>query len=179
MSRVGKNPVVIPQGVDFSFDGRDISVKGKFGSLTWSVPSDVEFKKNDSGEVEFSPRNQSKLARSLWGTSRATVANMIHGVSEGFVKKLSVHGVGYRAAVQGNLLDISAGFSHPVRMPIPDGLKVQVTDNTQIEISGFDKQQVGQFAATVRSVRPPEPYKGKGIRYADERIRMKEGKKKK
>lgn len=178
MSRVGKNPVTIPAGVEFQVNGRDISVKGKLGSLSWTIPSEVDFTKNDN-EVTFTPRNSSKLARALWGTSRATVANMVYGVSEGFSKKLTIHGVGYRAAVQGNLLDISAGFSHPVKMPIPQGLSVQVTDNTNIEITGFDKQLLGQFAADVRAVRPPEPYKGKGIRYADERVRMKEGKKKK
>lgn len=178
MSRVGKNPVTIPSGVEFQVNGRDISVKGKLGSLSWTIPSEVDFTKNEN-EVTFEPRNSSKLARALWGTSRATVANMVHGVSQGFTKKLTIHGVGYRAAVKGNLLDISAGFSHPVEMPIPQGLSVQVTDNTTIEISGFDKQLLGQFAADVRAVRPPEPYKGKGIRYADERVRMKEGKKKK
>lgn len=178
MSRVGKNPVSIPQGVELQVNGRDISVKGKLGTLNWTIPSDVEFTKTDS-EVTFTPRNSTKNARALWGTSRAIVANMVQGVSEGFTKKLTVHGVGYRAAVKGNLLDISAGFSHPVEMPIPEGLKVEVTDNTNISITGFDKQVLGQFAANVRAVRPPEPYKGKGIRYADERVRMKEGKKKK
>lgn len=178
MSRVGKNPVTIPSGVEFQVNGRDISVKGKLGTLNWTIPSDVEFSKTEN-EVSFEPRNNTKTARALWGTSRAIVANMVQGVSEGFAKKLTIHGVGYRAAVKGNLLDISAGFSHPVEMPIPQGLTVQVTDNTTIEITGFDKQQLGQFAANVRAVRPPEPYKGKGIRYADERVRMKEGKKKK
>ena len=178
MSRVGKNPVTIPSGVEFQVNGRDISVKGKLGTLNWTIPSDVEFSKTEN-EVSFEPRNNTKAARALWGTSRAIVANMVQGVSEGFAKKLTIHGVGYRAAVKGNLLDISAGFSHPVEMPIPQGLTVQVTDNTTIEITGFDKQQLGQFAANVRAVRPPEPYKGKGIRYADERVRMKEGKKKK
>jgi len=178
MSRVGKNPVIIPAGVEFQANGRDISVKGKLGTLAWSIPSDVEFTKTEN-EVTFTPRNNTKVAQALWGTSRATLANMVQGVSAGFTKKLTVHGVGYRASVQGNLLDISAGFSHPVKMPIPEGLKVEVTDNTNIFITGFDKQALGQFAADVRAVRPPEPYKGKGIRYADERIRMKEGKKKK
>lgn len=178
MSRVGKSPVVIPQGVELQVNGRDITVKGKLGTMTWSVHQDVEFSHKDN-EVTFEPRNNTKAARALWGTSRATIANMVQGVSEGFSKKLTVHGVGYRAAIKGNLLDISAGFSHPVEMPIPEGLKVEVTDNTNISITGFDKQKLGQFAADVRAVRPPEPYKGKGIRYADERVRMKEGKKKK
>lgn len=177
MSRVGIYPVNIPEGVDLQVNHREIAVKGKLGSLNWQVPADVEFEHKD-GQVTFSPRNRSKKARALWGTSRAIVANMVHGVSEGFSKKLSVRGVGYRSAVQGNVLDISAGFSHPVKMQIPEGLKVQVTDNTEIEVTGHDKHQVGQFAANVRALRPPEPYKGKGIRYADERVRMKEGKKK-
>lgn len=177
MSRIGIYPVTVPEGVELNINGREVSVKGKFGTLNWSVPSEVAFEQKD-GAVSFEPRNKGKKARALWGTSRAIVANMVHGVSEGFSKKLSVQGVGYRSAVQGNVLDISAGFSHPVKIQIPEGLKVQVTDNTEIEITGYDKHQVGQFAANVRAVRPPEPYKGKGIRYADERVRMKEGKKK-
>lgn len=177
MSRVGIYPVSIPEGVDLQVNGREIAVKGKLGSMNWQVPGDVDFEHKD-GQVTFSPRSNSKKARALWGTSRAIVANMVHGVSEGFSRKLSVQGVGYRSAVQGNVLDISAGYSHPVKMQIPEGIKVQVNDNTEIEITGYDKHQVGQFAANVRAVRPPEPYKGKGIRYADERVRMKEGKKK-
>lgn len=177
MSRIGIYPVSIPSGVELQIDGRSLSIKGKLGTLNWSIPGEIEFEHKDN-EISFKPRNQSKLARSLWGTSRAVVANMVEGVSQGFSKKLIIKGVGYRSAVQGNVLDISAGFSHPVKMVIPEGLKVQVTDNTEVEVTGYDKQKVGQFAANIRSVRPPEPYKGKGIRYHDERVRMKEGKKK-
>ena len=177
MSRVGVYPVQVPESVDFQVTGREITVKGKLGSINWQVPADVEFEHKD-GQVTFNPRNNSKQARSLWGTSRAIVANMVHGVSQGFSRKLIAQGVGYRSAVQGNVLDVVAGYSHPVKMEIPEGLNVQVTDNTQIEITGYDKHQVGQFAANVRAIRPPEPYKGKGIRYEDERVRMKEGKKK-
>ena len=178
MSRVGKSPVTIPSGVDVQFNGREVSVKGKLGTLAWSIPGEVTFEHKDN-VITFAPENNSKLSRSLWGTSRAVVANMVQGVSEGFSKKLTIKGVGYRSAVQGNVLDISAGFSHPVKLDIPEGIKVQVTDNTEVEVTGFDKQKVGQFAANIREIRPPEPYKGKGIRYKDEYVAMKEGKKKK
>ena len=177
MSRIGIYPVTVPEGVEVNVSGQEVSVKGKLGSLTWRVPAEVAFEHKE-GEVSFEPRNKGKKSRALWGTSRAIVANMVHGVSQGFTKKLLVQGVGYRSSVQGNVLDVSVGYSHPVKMQIPEGLKVQVNDNTEIEVSGYDKHQVGQFAANVRAVRPPEPYKGKGIRYADERVRMKEGKKK-
>ena len=178
MSRVGKSPIQIPNGVDVQLSGRDIAVKGKLGALNWTIPSDVNMAMADN-QLTFEPRNQAKATIALWGTTRANVANMVQGVSEGFSKKLKVIGVGYRAAVQGSVLDVSAGYSHPVKMPIPSGISVQVNDNTEIVVSGFDKEQVGQFAANVRKVRPPEPYKGKGIRYVDEQVRMKEGKKKK
>ena len=177
MSRVGIYPVQVPDGVDLQVNGREIVVKGKLGSLNWEIPGDVEFEHKDDS-VSFSPRNSSKKARALWGTSRAIVSNMVIGVSEGFTKKLIAQGVGYRALVQGNFIEIIAGFSHPVKLVIPEGITAQVTENTNIEISGFSKHLVGQFAANIRAVRPPEPYKGKGIRYADERVRMKEGKKK-
>ena len=177
MSRVGKNPVMIPDGVEVQLSGRSLAVKGKLGSLTYTVPSDVDVKVEGKA-IQFTPKSQSKQARALWGTSRATLANMVTGVSTGYSKTLQIVGVGFRAAVTGSNLDLSLGFSHPVKMAIPQGLKVEVKDNTEVTVSGFDRRLVGQFAANVRDIRSPEPYKGKGVRYANENVIMKEGKKK-
>ncbi|MBI1362367.1 MAG: 50S ribosomal protein L6 [Proteobacteria bacterium] len=177
MSRIGKNPVTIPAGVEVTLNGRDLTVKGSKGTLQFAVPADINT--NIEGkEVAFTPRNDAKTTRALWGTTRARVANMVNGVSKGFTRKLQIQGVGYRAAVAGTSLDLQLGFSHPVKMAIPQGLTVQVNDNTEIVITGADKHKIGQFAADVRGVRPPEPYKGKGVRYSDEQVRRKEGKKK-
>jgi len=177
MSRVGKNPVVLPDGVEAMIAGRQITIKGKMGELAYTVPYAVEFKQEEK-EISFAPRNKTKDAQAMWGTARALTANMVQGVSEGFQKKLEIKGVGYRAAVQGNKLNLTVGYSHPVNMDIPQGLQVKVDGNTELTVTGADKQVLGQFCAEVRAVRPPEPYKGKGIRYADEFIFMKEGKKK-
>ena len=177
MSRVGKAPVAIPQGVEVTLNGRDVSVKGKLGQMQFTVPNTIDVKHEDN-TLTFAPRNNSKTTRALWGTSRARVAAMVKGVSEGLTKKLKVVGVGYRAAVQGKVIDIQAGHSHPVKMEIPEGITAQVNDQTEIELKGYDSQVLGQFAANIRAVRSPEPYKGKGIRYVNEHIVMKEGKKK-
>lgn len=178
MSRVGKNPVAIPQGVDVSLNGRALTVKGKLGQLEYTVPMEVNCDVSDS-EITYTPKSEkNKAARALWGTARANTANMVKGVSEGWSKSLEIIGVGYRAAVKGQQLDLNLGFSHPVLMDIPAGLDVKVEGNTNVTISGFDKEAVGQFAANVRKLRKPEPYKGKGIRYAGEHIVRKEGKKK-
>jgi len=177
MSRIGKNPVSIPAGVDVALNGHELTVKGSKGTLQFAVSADIDTKIAD-GEVSFTPRNEAKATRALWGTTRAVVANMVTGVSEGFTRKLQIQGVGYRASVAGTKLDLQLGFSHPVQLDVPEGLSVQVNDNTEVVIVGADRQKVGQFAANVRGIRPPEPYKGKGVRYSDEHVRRKEGKKK-
>ena len=177
MSRIGKNPITIPSGVEVNVNGREFNVKGKNGELSWSIPHAIDFDKTDS-EITFSLRQTTKEARALWGLSRAMVANMVEGVSNGFSKKMEIKGVGYKAALKGKILNLIVGYSHPVDLDIPEGLTVKMEGATALEITGADKQLVGQFAANVRAVRPPEPYKGKGIRYADEHIIMKEGKKK-
>lgn len=177
MSRIGKSQIQIPQGVEVTLAGHDVTVKGKLGQLQFTVPNQIEVKKEDN-VLSFASTDNSKTTNALWGTSRSRVANMVQGVSEGFTKKLQIVGVGYRAAVQGRILDVQAGFSHPVKMDIPEGLNVQVNDQTEIVVTGYDRHAVGQFAANIRDVRSPEPYKGKGIRYVGEQIVMKEGKKK-
>lgn len=177
MSRIGKQPVTVPSGVEVAVNGRAVSVKGKNGALEWAVPHDISVAMED-GNITFTPKKEDKRTIAAWGLSRARVNNMVVGVSEGFAKELEIKGVGYRAAVQGKVLNLSLGFSHPVNMEIPQGLTVEVTDNVNISVKGFDKDVVGQFAANVRRVRPVEPYKGKGVRYKGERVVMKEGKKK-
>ncbi len=177
MSRVGKNPVVIPDGVEVRVDDRQVTAKGKLGELSYVVTDDVDFTFED-GKLTVAPRGESKRARSMWGTTRARLQNMVQGVSQGFTKKLEISGVGYRAAVQGQTLQLQLGYSHDIAQAIPDGVTVKCERPTLIEITGADKQVVGQLAAVVRSYRPPEPYKGKGIKYAEEIILRKEGKKK-
>lgn len=177
MSRVGKNPVSVPDGVEVSLQGRTVTAKGKLGQLSFETTDDVAVK-IDNGLVTVTPANDSKNARALWGTTRSCIANLVTGVSQGFVRRLEITGVGYRAAVQGKTLNLQLGFSHDVNYEIPEGLTVKCEKPTSIEISGSNKQVVGQFAAEIRSLRPPEPYKGKGIRYDDESILRKEGKKK-
>ncbi|WP_337996992.1 50S ribosomal protein L6 [Oleispirillum naphthae] len=177
MSRVGKYPVVVPAGVTVSVEGQTVRAKGKMGELSYDVVEDVEAKLED-GKVWVKPRSETKFARSMWGTSRARINNLVKGVSEGFTKKLDIVGVGYRAQVQGRILKLALGFSHDVDFPIPDGITIACPQPTQIEISGNDKQRVGQVASEIRSYRGPEPYKGKGVKYADEKILRKEGKKK-
>lgn len=177
MSRVGKNPVAIPDGVSVELAADAIKAKGKLGELSAPVSSDVEIKV-DGDVIQVSPRGGSKRARSMWGTTRALVNNIVTGVSEGFTVNLEINGVGYRAAVEGNELVLALGFSHPIRYPIPEGVTMKCERPTAIAISGADKQRVGQIASEIRGYRPPEPFKGKGVKYANETILRKEGKKK-
>jgi large subunit ribosomal protein L6 len=177
MSRVGSSAIAIPADVTFSQDGDVVVIKGKNGELRTSIHHEVEVAVADN-TISLTPRRKTKLARSLWGTTRATLNNMVIGVSAGFTRKLDINGVGYRAAMQGNKLVLSLGYSHPVEMDVPAGLTAAVENNTQITISGADKQALGQFAAEIRAKRPPEPFKGKGVKYAEEQIVRKEGKKK-
>jgi large subunit ribosomal protein L6 len=177
MSRVGKMPVVVPQGVDVAINGEQITVKGANGSLSRSLNSLVTIKK-DGSTLTFVPANDSSAADAMSGTVRALVNNMVGGVSKGFEKRLSLVGVGFRAAAAGQKLTLSIGFSHQVIKDMPEGIKVATPTQTEIVISGADRQTVGQLAAEVRAFRPPEPYKGKGIRYVGERVVIKETKKK-
>ncbi len=175
MSRIGQRPVVIPEGVSVNQTGREIQVKGPKGSLKASLPREIEVE-IASDQVRFKRLDDRKENRARHGLARALVGNMVTGVTEGFVRDLEIRGVGYRAEAQGQKLTLSIGFSHPVVKVVPDGLKVSMDGNTKIRIEGIDKQLVGQFAADVRAIRPPEPYKGKGIRYAGEHVRRKVGK---
>ena len=177
MSRVGNSAIAIPSGVTVSQQDRLVVVKGKNGELSAPLHSEVELVIADD-VATVKPRRKSKLSQSLWGTTRAIINNMVVGVGEGFTRKLEISGVGYRASMQGNKLVLSLGYSHPVEMNVPAGLTVAVENSTQINISGADKQLLGQFASEVRSKRPPEPFKGKGVKYAEEHIVRKEGKKK-
>ena len=177
MSRIGKNPVEVPSGVEVVINGTLVTAKGKLGSLEYQATDDVSISLED-GKVWVKPANDGSRARSMWGTARSCVQNMVTGVGEGFTKELEINGVGYRAAVQGSNLNLQLGFSHDVIYPIPEGITVKCEKPTSIAISGADKQKVGQVAAEIRAFRPPEPYKGKGVKYADEQILRKEGKKK-
>mgnify|MGYP003327309496 FL=1 len=177
MSRVGSSAITIPADVTLSNDGGVVVVKGKNGELTAPLHSDVELSVAEN-VATLKPVRDTRQAKALWGTMRSNLNNMVVGVSEGFTRKLEINGVGYRAAVQGNKLVLTLGFSHPVEMEVPAGLKVAVENNTSITITGADKQLLGQFASEVRAKRPPEPFKGKGVKYADEYIVRKEGKKK-
>ncbi|MGB1177340.1 MAG: 50S ribosomal protein L6 [Candidatus Puniceispirillaceae bacterium] len=177
MSRVGSSAITIPADVTVSHEGGVMVVKGKNGELSTPLHSDVELSLADN-VATLKPARDTRQAKALWGTMRANLNNMVVGVSAGFSRKLEINGVGYRAAMQGNKLVLSLGYSHPVEMDVPAGLKVNVENNTNIMITGADKQLLGQFAAEVRAKRPPEPFKGKGVKYADEYIVRKEGKKK-
>ena len=177
MSRIGKKPVAIPSGVTANIDNGTLSVKGPKGTLSMGLSDLIDYKLED-GQIAVNPANDSKQARAFWGMQRTLVANLVEGVTEGFTKTLEISGVGYRAKAQGNTLKLELGFSHDVDLPGPDGLTVNTPDQTTVEISGIDKQAVGQFAAEVREFRKPEPYKGKGIKYRGEYIFRKEGKKK-
>ena len=177
MSRVGKNPIEVPSGVEVAIKGRQISAKGKLGVLEYEATEDVEVSQDD-GKVWVKPANDGKRARAMWGTVRSRIQNMVIGVSEGFTRNLEINGVGYRAAVQGQSLNLQLGFSHDVAYPIPEGIDIKCEKPTAIAVSGADKQKVGQVAAEIRGFRPPEPYKGKGVKYAEEVILRKEGKKK-
>lgn len=177
MSRTGAKAVPIPDGVNASVDGQLVSIKGPKGELSIVLEKDVEVAMTDDG-IKITPRNTSKQTRSLWGLSRSLVANLVDGVSQGFEKKLEITGVGYRAQIQGKKLTLQLGLSHDVKYDIPEGVEVKCPSQTEIIITGIDKQKVGQVAAEIRHYKPPEPYKGKGIRYANEYIFRKEGKKK-
>ena len=177
MSRVGKMPIAIPQGVEVTIAADKISVKGALGTLSRATNPLVAVK-NDGGKVSFTPVDQSAAADAMSGTMRALVANMVNGVGKGFEKKLNLVGVGFRAQAQGQKLNLQIGFSHPVVKDMPAGIKVECPTQTEILIKGADRQVVGQIAAEVRAFRPPEPYKGKGIRYSDEKVSLKETKKK-
>ncbi len=177
MSRIGKKPVPVPSGVTATINGQEVIVKGPKGELSFVVNDIVLVEMTDDG-IRLDPRNQTKTARSMWGMSRTMVANLIQGVTTGFEKQLAITGVGYRAQVQGKTLNLALGFSHDVKFDIPEGVEIKCPKPTEIVINGINKQQIGQVAANIREYRPPEPYKGKGIRYADEFIVRKEGKKK-
>lgn len=177
MSRIGKKPVSLPQGVSATVDGQTVTAKGPKGELKFVVNDEV-LVKLENGEIAVQPRDQSKIARSKWGMSRTQIVNIIEGVTDGFEKKLEISGVGYRAAMQGKNLQLSLGFSHEVVYETPQGITIAVPKPTEISVTGIDKQQVGQVAAEIREYRPPEPYKGKGVKYAGEKIIRKEGKKK-
>jgi large subunit ribosomal protein L6 len=177
MSRIGKHPVVVPGGVTVAIEGQTVSAKGKLGALAVTLPPEVVIA-HESGEVSVTPRDQEKRSRGMWGMSRSLVQNLIKGVSEGYTRKLEISGVGYRAAVDGKVLNLQLGFSHDIKFAIPEDIKIACETPTAVTISGADKQRVGQIAAEIRGFRPPEPYKGKGVKYAEERIVRKEGKKK-
>jgi large subunit ribosomal protein L6 len=175
MSRIGKQPIVIPPKVKVEVKGQQVSVEGPKGKLKWELPRHTSLKV-EGGNIVVSRQGEDANARALHGLSRALVNNMVRGVSEGFVKKLEIQGVGFKAAVQGNSVNLNLGFSHPILYPIPDQVKVTVEENTKLTIEGPDRQAVGQVAAQIRAFYPPEPYKGKGVRYSDERVVRKEGK---
>ena len=177
MSRVGKHPVEVPSGVEVAVEGAIVRAKGKLGQLAYEATDDVRISLDD-GKVVVKPANDGKAAQAMWGTARSRIQSLVTGVSEGFTKALEINGVGYRALVQGNALTLQLGFSHDVNYPIPEGITIKCEKPTSIAVSGADKQKVGQVAAEIRAFRPPEPYKGKGVKYADEYILRKEGKKK-
>lgn len=177
MSRIAKEPVTLPSGVEFSQSGTAVTVKGGKGTLSLDLNSEVELKQED-GTLTVAPRSGSRFATAIAGTTRSLLANMVQGVTEGFEKKLTLVGVGYRAQAQGKKLNLTLGFSHPIVYDVPEGISIETPSQTEIVVKGADKQKVGQAAAEIRRYRPPEPYKGKGVRYADERVVMKEAKKK-
>ena len=177
MSRIGKKPVAVPSGVDVKVDGQTVKAKGPKGELSVTLVNDVTVEMTDDG-VQVNPVNDTKRARSMWGMSRTLVANIFSGVTDGFSKHLEINGVGYRAQMKGKDLSLALGLSHDVVYPAPEGIKIECPSQTEIVVSGIEKQTVGQVAAEIRSFRPPEPYKGKGIKYKDEYIFRKEGKKK-
>ncbi len=177
MSRVGSEPVTIPDGAEVKVDGQTVTAKGKLGQSSISIPSEVEVAQ-EGNVVTFKPRVDNGRSRAMWGTSRSLVNNLVLGVTQGFNKTLDITGVGYRAAVQGKNLNLQLGYSHDINFPIPEGIDIKCEGNNRVIVSGFDKQRVGQVSAVIRQFRKPEPYKGKGIRYSDEQIIRKEGKKK-
>ncbi|RAK61598.1 50S ribosomal protein L6 [Phenylobacterium hankyongense] len=177
MSRIGKKAVAIPTGVTVTLDGQTVTVKGPKGQLAWTVAEEIEVRQ-ENGELTLVKRSDTTRAQAMWGLSRTLLSNMVTGVTTGFERTLELVGVGYRAAMKGQALSMQLGFSHDVDVPPPAGISFAVPKQTEIKISGIDKQQVGETAARIRRLRPPEPYKGKGVRYAGEQVRRKEGKKK-
>jgi large subunit ribosomal protein L6 len=177
MSRIANYPIAVPSGVEVKLQGQLVNVKGGKGSMAFSVHDDVEVVQED-GELRIAARDEKPETNALSGTTRAVLSNMVKGVSDGWERRLVINGVGYRAQAQGKKLNLQLGFSHPIEYQLPDGIDVQTPSPTEVVVSGADKQLVGQVAAEIRGFRPPEPYKGKGVRYADERVRRKEAKKK-
>jgi large subunit ribosomal protein L6 len=177
MSRIGKKPIVIPSGVTAKLDGQTIAVKGAKGELHFTAPQEVAVSIED-GAVHVTPHGEDKRSRAMWGTTRAQVQNLVGGVTKGFERKLEINGVGYKAAIAGKNLQLSLGYSHDILYPIPTGVTITTAKPTEITVVGIDKRQVGQIAAEIRAFRGPEPYKGKGVKYAGEFIFRKEGKKK-
>jgi large subunit ribosomal protein L6 len=177
MSRIGKHPVPVPEGVTVAIAGQEVFAKGKLGELKVVLVDEVEAVQADNA-VTILPRDKSRRAQVMWGMSRTLVSNVVTGVAEGFTKKLEIQGVGYRALVEGKTLVLQLGYSHDIKFPIPEGITIKCERPTAIEISGTDRQMVGQVAAVIRAFRPPEPFKGKGVRYEGEYVRRKEGKKK-
>jgi large subunit ribosomal protein L6 len=177
MSRIGKRAVAVPSGITANVEGQTVKVKGPKGALSVVLPDEVAVKL-DGVQIKVDPRSETKRARSQWGTSRTLIANVIAGVTKGFEQRLEINGVGYRASVQGKNLQLALGYSHDVIYPIPEGITIATPRPVEIVITGIDRQKVGQVAAEIRDFRPPEPYKGKGVKYATERIFRKEGKKK-
>ena len=177
MSRIGKKAIAVPAGVTITLNGQDISVKGPKGLLNWTVVEEIEVK-HEGANLNVTPRGETARHKSMWGLSRTLIANMVKGVTDGFEQSLEMVGVGYRAAMQGQKLELLLGFSHPVIIDPPAGITFVVPKQTEVKIQGIDKQLVGELAAKIRKIRPPEPYKGKGVKYAGEKVRRKEGKKK-
>jgi large subunit ribosomal protein L6 len=177
MSRIGKHPVAIPAGVTVGLDGGQITVQGKLGSLHLALTEKVTVTQEDAG-VRVEPRDASRQARMMWGTTRTCIANLVKGVSEGFSRRLEIQGVGYKAQAQGRTLVLQLGYSHDIKYPMPDGITIECPDPTHLVVKGADRQLVGQVAAEIKSYRPVEPYKGKGVRYAGQYVLRKEGKKK-
>src|SRR5690554_1323021 len=177
MSRIAKNPVTLPAGVEFKLAGQELSVKGAKGALDLTVHSSVEVSQ-ESGEIRFAARNGDQQSKAMAGTTRALVNNMVTGVTDGFERKLKLVGVGYRAQAKGSVLSLALGFSHPIEYAVPAGVTIETPTQTEVVVKGIDKQQVGQVAAEIRRFRQPEPYKGKGVRYSGEAVRRKEAKKK-
>ncbi len=176
MSKVGNNPIKIPSGVELNLQDRHVKVKGPKGELQWDIPEPITVNQEDSVLTVTRPNNERKN-RALHGTTRAIIANMVHGVSQGFERKLEINGVGYRANVKGNILNLELGFSHPIDYELPNEVEAKVEKNTEITLTSINKEVLGQTAAEIRKFRPPEPYKGKGVRYSDEYVRRKVGKK--
>ncbi len=177
MSRIGKKAITVPSGVTVTLDGQAVAVKGPKGQLAYTVPDEIAVAQ-EGGQVSFTPRNDSQRAGAMWGLSRTLVSNMVDGVTKGYEEVLELVGVGYRAQMKGRALSLQLGFSHEIDLPAPDGISFATPRPVEIRIAGIDKQAVGEMAARIRKIRPPEPYKGKGVRYAGEKVRRKEGKKK-